>query len=238
MNDSHNIELVFLPGLDGTGLSYEPLGKVMPKEITVTIVSYPSHARLSFQQLVESAYDQIPHDKPLVLIAESFSGPIAVRLVATKRVVVKGIVFCASFMKFERPFLITLSGIVPLSFLLKPPLPNFVFPILCGKGPALKELSPVFRKIERQLDPKVLSHRIRMLRSIDVRAESHAIRAPCCYIQALHDRLVPASSVLSFVEHLPGITIKKIEGPHGILQAKPQECAGIITEFVMNISKK
>ena len=33
------IELVFLPGLDGTGLSYGPLGEAMPENTRVTVVT-------------------------------------------------------------------------------------------------------------------------------------------------------------------------------------------------------
>jgi hypothetical protein len=74
MEWSDEIELVFLPGLDGTGLSYGPLGEAMPGNIRVTVVTYPTDQKLSFVELVQCAYEQLPRNKPLVLIAESFSG--------------------------------------------------------------------------------------------------------------------------------------------------------------------
>jgi pimeloyl-ACP methyl ester carboxylesterase len=80
VDSSEEMQLVFLPGLDGTGLSYGPLGEVMPVNARVTVVRYPVDQKLSFAELVHCAYEQLPRNKPFVLIAESFSGPIAISL--------------------------------------------------------------------------------------------------------------------------------------------------------------
>ena len=71
----NQIELVFMPGLDGTGLTYGPLGQAMPQNVPVTVVRYPADQRLTFEELVECAHKQLPLQAELVLIAESFSGP-------------------------------------------------------------------------------------------------------------------------------------------------------------------
>ena len=119
MNWLDEIELVFLPGLDGTGLSYKPIGEVMPGNVRVTVVNYPTDKKLSYVELVQCAYEQLPLNKPLILIAESFSGPIAISLVSSFPANIKGIIFCATFMKFSRPFLIGSTRYIPLVFLLK-----------------------------------------------------------------------------------------------------------------------
>ena len=118
MDQLDEIELVFLPGLDGTGLSYGPLGEAMPENVRVTVVRYPTDQKLSFGELVQCAYEQLPRNKPLVLIAESFSGPIAISLASSFPSHIKGIIFCATFMKFARPFLLGPAKYVPLAFLL------------------------------------------------------------------------------------------------------------------------
>lgn len=230
-------ELVFMPGLDGTGLSYGPLGDAMPPDVSLTVIEYPADRELSFEEMVDIAYEQIPHDRPVVLIAESFSGPIAIHMAASLPCRVAGIVFCATFMKFQRRFLMTIARLVPLKRLLMPPVPGFVLYVLCSERAALKKLSPLFRTIEKRLNPAVLTHRIRMLNEIDVIEESRLITVPCCYIQALQDRLVSRKSVRLFRENLRDITIKEVNGPHAILQSRPDECAVIIMEFAERVSR-
>ena len=56
-------KLLFLPGLDGTGLSFEPLRPFLPPGLRVQVVTYPGHRKLSFAQTVQWAADQI---RPLV----------------------------------------------------------------------------------------------------------------------------------------------------------------------------
>ena len=100
------LELAFLPGLDGTGLSYGPLREAMPENTRVTVVSYPTGQKLSYGELVQCAYEQLPRNKPLVLIAESFSGPVTISLTSSFPSHIKGIIFCATFMKLTRSLLL------------------------------------------------------------------------------------------------------------------------------------
>jgi pimeloyl-ACP methyl ester carboxylesterase len=232
-----DLELVFLPGLDGTGLSYGPLGEAMPGSIRVTVVTYPTDQKLSFAELVQCAYEQLPRDKPLVLIAESFSGPITISLAAAFPSGIKGIVFCATFMKFARPFLLGQARYVPLAFLLSKPAPNFLLYFLCGGKPFSDRLFPLFREIEKVINPEVMAHRIRMLTDIDATADALTLNLACCYIQGTHDKIVPARSVVPFRKCLSDLVVKSVDGPHGILQAQPEACAEIIMEFVRGLSE-
>jgi pimeloyl-ACP methyl ester carboxylesterase len=59
---------------------------------------------------------------------------------------------------------------------------------------------------------------------------------PCWYIQATEDRLLP-SSVLDFVQAIPHLVVRKVTGPHFILQAEPEASATIINEFINFIEK-
>jgi pimeloyl-[acyl-carrier protein] methyl ester esterase len=231
------MELVFLPGLDGTGLSYGPLGEAMPEGVRVTVVTYPTDQKLSFAEHVQCAYGQLPRNKPLVLIAESFSGPITISLAASFPSHIKGIVFCATFMKFERPFLLGPTKYIPFTFLLRKPMPGFLLYFLVGGKPFSDKLVPLFRQLEKLVKPEVIAHRIRMLNNIDATADARTLSLPCCYIQGAQDRLIPARCVVPFEKYLPGLIVKIVDGPHGILQAQPEKCAEIIMEFVKSLSK-
>lgn len=231
------IELVFLPGLDGTGLSYGPLGDVMPENIRVTVVRYPADQKLSFAELVQCAYEQLPHNKPLVLIAESFSGPITICLASSFPSNIKGIIFCATFMKFARPFLLGPTKYIPFEFFLSKRMPDFLLYFLVGGKPFSDKLTPLFRQLEKLINPEVIAHRIRMLKNIDATVDARTLSLPCCYIQGTQDKLIPARCIVPFKQYLPGLVVKSVDGPHGILQAQPEECAEIIMEFVKGLSE-
>lgn len=229
------IEFVFLPGLDGTGLSYGPLGEKMPENVRVTVVSYPTDKKLSYTELVQCAYDRLPQNKPFILVAESFSGPIAITLARSFFLRIKGIVFCATFMKYDRPFLLQTAKYAPLSLLLRRFAPDFVLSFLCGDRAFLERLTPLFRQIKELVGPEVIAHRIRMLNDIDVTDEAKKLTIPCCYIQAAEDRVVPSKCLIPFTKHFPNLVVKRMEAPHAILQAKPEECSRIIMDFARNL---
>ncbi len=235
MNWLDEIDFVFLPGLDGTGLTYRPLGEAMPENARVRVVNYPKDRKFSFKELVRCAYEQLPPNKQLVLIAESFSGPISISMAGTFPTNIKGIVFCATFMKLNRPLLLGAAKYLPLSLFFRKPIPDFLLSFLCGDKPFSDKLIPLFRQLEKLVQPEVIAHRIRMLNDIDVTEAARKLNLPCCYIQGIQDKMVPARSVIPFKEYLPDVIVKRVDGPHGILQAKPVECVEIIMEFVRNI---
>jgi pimeloyl-[acyl-carrier protein] methyl ester esterase len=73
--------IVLLPGMDGTGALFEPLLGVIPACFSTQIVQYPPDRPLSYEQLLPLVREQVPVDRRLVLVAESFSGPLALRFV-------------------------------------------------------------------------------------------------------------------------------------------------------------
>ena len=69
---SQQTSLILLPGLDGTGLVFEPLLKHLPATIEPVFVRYPGDTPMSFQEHIDFAGARLPDDKPFVLLAESF----------------------------------------------------------------------------------------------------------------------------------------------------------------------
>jgi pimeloyl-ACP methyl ester carboxylesterase len=138
-------------------------------------------------------------------------------------------------MKLTRPLLLGQAKYVPLAFLLSKPAPDFLLYFLCGDKPFSDRLVPLFRQIEKLFNPEVMAHRIRMLNDIDATTDARALSLPCCYIQGAQDRIVPARCVVPFKKYLPGLIVKNVDGPHGILQAQPEQCVGIIMEFVKSL---
>jgi hypothetical protein len=77
------VTLVLLPGMDGTGTLFEPFVAALGHEFAVKVVDYPRAEPLGYEQLELFATAALPSEGPLILLGESFSGPIAVALAAS-----------------------------------------------------------------------------------------------------------------------------------------------------------
>ena len=232
MNTPAEIGLVLLPGLDGTGRLFAPLLKVLPANLEVTVAEYPPEQPLNNLQLAEHIRASLPRDRPVVLCAESFSGPIAVELACAGTLDIRGIMFCATFTHSPRPLLLSLSGLLPLSILFRIPIPNAVLRFLLLGRKAEDSLIRLFRQSISEVDANVLAGRLRQVAAVDVRSKLKVIKVPCCYIVAKSDKLVPPSCLRFFQKGVPGLRVKEIDGPHFILQAKPIACSRAIGDFM------
>ena len=72
-------KLVLLPGLDGTGALFAPLLQVLPKDLLAMPAAYPESLE-RFDEYVEFVAAALRGTADVVLVAESFSGPIAVSI--------------------------------------------------------------------------------------------------------------------------------------------------------------
>jgi pimeloyl-[acyl-carrier protein] methyl ester esterase len=232
MSWPRELGLVFLPGLDGTGLSFEPLRPFLPSDIDLTVVRYPADRLLSFDDTVECAADQIPAGEAKVVLAESFSGPVAVRLLSSGRVRAKCLILCCTFVRPPRPLLLQMGKLLPLSYLMRIPVPEFILRRMLG-GDDLYELRrPLYDRIRKEVPSEILAHRLRVLSDLDVSPCLRSLSLPCCYIQATEDWIVPPRCLSPFREALSNLYVRHVRGPHTILQARPEECLSIIEEFL------
>ena len=216
--------------MDGTGISFEPLSKFLPADTAAIVVRYPADRLLSFEETVACAYDQIKGEQD-ILLAESFSGPVAISLVASGRLKVKGLILCATFAKAPRRTILKMLSWLPLELGLKLPFQRVLLRLILGDRKAIDTLFPIWRRLKTTVPARVLAHRVRLLSLIDVRHLLPELTIPCWYIQATEDRLLP-SSVFDFVQGIPHLVVKKVTGPHFILQAEPEASAAIINEFI------
>lgn len=223
--------IVFMPGLDGTGLSAEPLLKFIPSDAAVTIIRYPTDKLLSFPDILECAAAQFPAGVEPIVIAESFSGPAAIQLIASGQVKAKSLILCATFARPPRPVLFRISRFFGLPKLIRPVMPQHFFRIFLGKE-YMQTLIPLWEKVHRGVSPHVLNHRLGIINSVNVTKWLEKLSVPCCYLQANNDRVIPASCLADIEKGITGLVTKKINGPHFILQAEPQACLQAIEEFL------
>jgi pimeloyl-ACP methyl ester carboxylesterase len=221
-----------MPGLDGTGLSFEPVLPLLPADAKITIVRYPTDKLLSFDETVECAAAQITARKHPIVIAESFSGPVAIQMIGSGRIKAKALVLCATFAKSPRPFLWRLMRFFRLPMLIRPDMPKRFFKIVIGDDKLIADLLPLWKKVHADVPARVMDHRLKMINQVDVTKWLKKLPVPCCYLQAINDRVIPSSCLADFENCIPNLVIKRIKAPHFILQAQPQACLDAIEDLL------
>lgn len=72
------LKLLLLPGMDGTGRLFVPFIEQLPPDAWTKVVSYPADRILGYDALLPLIERQIEPSVRHVVLAESFSGPLAV----------------------------------------------------------------------------------------------------------------------------------------------------------------
>lgn len=225
------MRLALLPGLDGTGLLFDPLLAELPAQLDPLVVRYPEDPSASLSDLVDAAAKTLSDGGPWVLVAESFSGPIVGRLIVDRPdLQIAGVVFCASFLAPPRRWLLTLLRFAPLATVFGLPMPGWLLRLLCLGREASQDAVTLTRKALTRAGAEVLAARLRLLAGLP--AFSHSIAVPCQYIRPTADRLVPVSSMRNLAGHCQRIETVHVRGGHFILQARPAPCARHIVDLM------
>jgi pimeloyl-ACP methyl ester carboxylesterase len=209
---------ILLPGLDGSGLLFDEFVRCRP-QVDARVVRYPSDPAWSWDDYVAHVHSTIGADRPYVVVAESFSGPIASRLQRRDRNVA-GVVLAASFVQRPNPLL----GFVPLDSIgadVRHALTSIpLIRLMCLDRGASAALVSAVQRVVRALPIDVLRSRLRLLRDLDERATLARLDVPWLALVARRDRLVPRSA---FPVAGAG-KVADIDGPHFLLQARPEAC--------------
>jgi len=229
--------LLLLPGMDGTTNLLLDLMHRLPQEWKKTAPIDPSDVAVPYSAHCKMLQITAPAEEPFVLIAESYSTPVAIQYAATKPANLKGLVLCAGFasspIKGWRKFLAQWLRHI----LFRLPLTNFAIDrYLLGPNPEESLRNDVRRAIN-SVKPEVLSSRLASVIECDVRAELKNISVPILYIQAESDRLVGPICVEEILHGNPNVKIETIPGPHLLFQREPQRAAEIVESFARVVFK-
>lgn len=229
------MKIVLLPGMDGTGDLFADFVKALPDEFETEIVRHPTDVFLSYPELMPLVHSATPSSEPFVLIAESFSTPLAIQHAATNPPNLKGLVLCAGFANSPvRGWLRLLcSFLFPIPFRL--PLPRFVVRHLLTGATASPSLLAAVLTAVSSVKPAVMSARFRAVVSCDARVELGRVAVPILCVQATQDCLVREQCLEEIQRIRPETTSAKIVGPHLILQREPRKTADVVAEFVYQL---
>ncbi|MGP1375401.1 MAG: alpha/beta fold hydrolase [Almyronema sp.] len=236
MTSTPSLELVLLPGMDATGWLFQPLLDELPPELKTEVVDYPTNEILSYDELADLVMQRIADKPNVVLLAESFSGPLPIKLLERELNNIRGIIFCATFIEKPRPLLLKTVQFLPLALLFRLPLPKCLVKLFFLGANAIDDLFESFREALEQVNPQVIANRMYAVSLL--KQNTYEIDVPCYYIQATHDRLIPTRAVMALKRIAPQIEVKQVEGPHLILQVNPAGCAAIIRDFVTKVEQE
>ncbi len=225
------LKLVLLPGMDGTGELFSEFVAALPSSIEATIVRYPTEEALSYQDLEGMVRAACPASEPFILVAESFSTPLAIQCAATHPANLAGIVLCAGFAASPVRGWRRLFGSLLAPLFLRVPLPNFAAKLWLVGPDAQASLLTAVRGAISSVQPRVLVARLRAALKCDVRADLGQIDVPILYLQANGDRLIDASCLEEIRRIKPQIKIVSIDGPHLLFQRQHQIAAEAVVEF-------
>ena len=222
-----NHKLILLPGLDGTGNLFEPLINEIQNERSIEVISYPLNEALTYSELVSFVGNKIENENSIYIVAESFSGVIALNLLKKYKNKIEGIILVASFITPPHKHLLKLSSLLPVKSLLKFEIPNFLIRRYCLGSEVAESVIIKFKSIIKLVNPNVLVHRINEIKKLTNKELLSNNSCKITYIQALNDKLVQ-NRCLKELSSVVTLETEVVAGPHFLLQAKPKECAKII----------
>ena len=226
------MKLVLLPGMDGTGKLFSEFIAALPEEFEAVAVGYPTERHLPYSELEDFVRAACPSSEPFMLLAESFSTPLALKYAATNPANLVGLVLCAGFasspVRGWRRFLASL--LAPVVFHL--PMPNVAARRWLVGADASPSLLRAVRAAIASVKPDVLAARLRAVLACDVRGAVGQIGVPILYIRAEQDRLVSVLCVEELRQIKPEMAVVALKGPHLLLQRQPQRAAEAVVRFI------
>lgn len=220
--------LVLLPGMDGTGDLFAPLVEALGPSVRTHIVRYPDEP-LDYASHEAIARAALPAGHPYILLGESFSGPIAVSIAASAPADLRGYVLCCSFVKSPRRALTWFRWLLRL--LTPQRIPDAVAAYFLMGRFASSEIRRMHAQALTRVSPRTLVARLKAIATVDVSDALRGITVPSLYLRATEDRLVPASAAELFSRVAKNSRVVDIEGPHFLLQARPETVADVLRCF-------
>ena len=227
--------LLLLPGMDGTARLFQRFDAALRAQSTITTqaIAYPA-APLAYAALEAFVRERLPQDRPFVVLAESFSGPLGAALRANPPPGMRALILCCSFVRNPRPLLAPLRhllGMVPFGT-----LPGFALRQALLAPYATPALQAELAAALAQVPPSVLRQRLRAVLETDASRSFARGSLPVLYLRARHDRLVPPANALQILHLEPGTQLVDIDAPHMLLQAAPAAAAHAVAAFLTGLS--
>jgi len=227
--------LILMPGMDGSGELFREFAAALPEGLEAETLRYPPDAWVPGREFAKSLMGGMT-DEPFVLVAESYSVALAVRIAAMRPEGLRGLVLCAGFctspLRGWRRWIV--MRLAPVLARVTPPEWAVRWLLVGDDAPA--SLVGAVRASVSWVEPWVLAARMRGVLRCDVLAELAQVRVPILYVQATQDRVVDPECLEEIHGVRPARTVA-IDGPHLLVQREPQLVADVVAGFVRELGE-
>ncbi|MGH8079118.1 MAG: alpha/beta fold hydrolase [Lysobacter sp.] len=235
------VRCIVLPGMDGTGELLGEFIAAMAPDFDAQVIAYPRDRVLGYEELVEFVIPQLPASGPWLLLGESFSGAVAIRIAAQRPAGLRGLVLCASFAQPPRPpgsplsahALSRLASYLPLGRIPA----RWAAHAMLGRWRSaqwIARLQPVLAS----LNPAVMRHRMLEAGRVDASSALAESVCPLLYLRATRDRLVSGDSLRWIQSVRPDVSSVELDAPHFVLQVGADEAARAIANWWSGIGEE
>jgi pimeloyl-ACP methyl ester carboxylesterase len=172
----------------------------------------------TYAEAYASLPDALKHPEPdAVIAAESFGGPLGIRIAAAHPVA--KLVLIASFVKM--PLWIPPGALVTA---IHPPPALAIRALMLGVD-APEALVERVREVIGTVPREWLAARLNAVSDMDASDDFCAIRSPVVWLRAKDDHMLPEAATEYAVSLCPELEVHEIDGPHLLAQREPAAVA-------------
>ncbi|MDV6332882.1 alpha/beta hydrolase [Asticcacaulis sp. 201] len=222
---------LLLPGTDGTGYFSTRFAAALSPHLETRILSYPANEAMDYARLCEYLLPDVPADRNYILIAESFSGPLAILLAGMASHPPDVLILTATFAVKPWP---RMAPLLRLCLFLtgRVKVPAWVIAIMLLSQKTKFMAKDILSSLQT-IDPNVLRTRLNAVLDCDVRPQLAALDMPIMYIRGRRDRLIPKKCADDMTAINRHITVVEVDAPHFVLQDDPSHLVSdVIWPFI------
>ena len=226
------MHLTLLPGMDGTGRLFRRFVDVLPDDVSTDAVVLPQSGRQSYEALAGAVLPHLAAGPRTLLVGESFSGPLALRLAARSPQHVSGVVLVATFV--EPPRFARIAAWVARIWDRQPSAKALCWALTGGDT----ELAADVEDALLDASHEVLAARLHAIATVDAWAELNDCPVPVLALNASRDRVLRGRGGLDDVDPAPGgdDAVRTIDAPHLLLQSRPEAAWEAIAAWWSDVS--
>ncbi|MEM9185060.1 MAG: hypothetical protein AAGB00_01025 [Planctomycetota bacterium] len=212
------IPTLVLPGLNGAAGMLSPFCEAAPATHHVAALDLPTNLS-TYASMADHFDRRVAEGGAALLVAESFSGPLAVMLAARHPSAVRAVVLAASFVTSPMP---SFARLLPWSLLLRVRVSSTAErKSMLGDDCTASQVEAL-RSATRAVPVRTLAGRIRQMIDADEADRLRRLTCPVVYLRAAAERRIPDRCVEAIRHQARNPTVHTIDGPHLLLENRPQ----------------
>jgi pimeloyl-ACP methyl ester carboxylesterase len=220
------VPIVLLPGLDGTAALRTAIASRLAFSRAVTVIAYDDDPALDYDALDGFVRARLPAGR-FVVLGESFSGPVAIRLAYDERDRVAGLVLASTFARNPWPsWLASAVSLLDARY-----CPDRLADLILLGDRASPELSRVLHQVVDALPRTALQARSRAALTVDVSTLLAATTCPALCLSGSSDWLVQRRCASHIRALRPDCEMIVFDGSHNLLMTHVDEATLAINQF-------